>query len=58
MAKEKQKVVIVFAKGDYADQAKKAVLIMLVHEDLIEKIKVDGWILIMQLQLLIDGCGW
>ena len=36
--KGKEKVVIVFAKGDYADAAKKAGADFVGHEDLIEKI--------------------
>ncbi len=52
-AKDAAVKVLVFAKGDYADQAKKAGADYMGAEDLIEKISRDGWSLITRLLLPI-----
>ena len=53
MQKAKQLKCLVFAKGDHVEQAKKAGADYVGADDLLKKSVVDGWILIMQLQLLI-----
>jgi len=57
-SKGKEKVIIVFAKGEYADAAKKQVLILWAWKTLLKKYKVAGLILITRWQHQRNGRGW